>query len=319
MAGEDSMAGEERQNRRVLRGSLLIAALVATSIVIFVLDDIVDLFTRTYEIVAIVKDADGIVNGSAVWVGGKEVGTVSSVAFLPAGTDTLARIALTLELPRRLQPQVREDSRVRMTSARLIGARAVDIVPGSNEAQMLAAGDTLDQGTRMNVDMLTSRAKAVRLGFDTVFTEMMALAPTAGLRLEDTRRAFAALDVAALEVRQLRGAIVASPGVALMADTAFTAALDRTRSHAIELPAMLARLRDGAGPATDVAAALSRLQARADSLSAQLDAIAALVGPNSSLSRFQHDSALVRALNSARTELDSLIAEARRNPLRFVF
>jgi ABC-type transporter Mla subunit MlaD len=313
------MAGQERQNRRVQHGTLLIVALVAISVLIFMLDDIIELFRRKYEVVAIVRDAAGIVDGSAVWIGGKEVGVVTTVAFLPAGSDTTARIALTLELPRRLQDQVREDSRVRMTSARLIGARAVDIVPGSATAPVLAAGDTLDQDSRRSVKRLTAQAKDVRTSLDSVLTELSALAPTAQLRLAQTQQAFASLDLAAAELRQLRGDLAASPGSALLADPGFSAALDRARGHAAELPAAIAMMRERSGPAAEVAAALAQLQTRADSLAARLDTAAAMVGPNSSLSRFQQDSALAGALRAAKMDLDSLVVEVRRNPLRFVF
>jgi hypothetical protein len=123
-----------------------------------------------------------------------------------------------------------------------------------------------------------------------------------------------------LEARQLQSDLEANPGMALLRDPSFAASLERTRGHAAELPLMLGRLRDSTGPAVQVQAAIARLQLRADSLSTQLAAAtAALDNPNGTLSRMQQDTAIMRAVNAARAELDSLMADMRRNPLRYVF
>jgi phospholipid/cholesterol/gamma-HCH transport system substrate-binding protein len=313
------MAADERQNRRVLHGALLIAALLASAVLIFMLDDLVDMFRRDYAVVAVVSDAAGITDGSAVWIAGKEVGTVTTVAFLPSGPDTTARIALTLELPRRLQAQVRRDSPVRVTSATLIGARVVDILPGSATAPAAAPGDTLRQRKRLSADEVTARAAAVRAGLDSVMAELRPLAAPASARIADTQRALAAVELAMAEATRLQADIAAGPAAALLADTAFTAALDRVRSHADALPLLIEQVQVRSAATGEVRAALARLQARAAALSAALDAATAQAGPNSSLARFQQDTALSRALTAARAELDSLLAEVRRNPLRFVF
>jgi hypothetical protein len=114
--------------------------------------------------------------------------------------------------------------------------------------------------------------------------------------------------------------VAARPASALLRDPAFDAALRRTREHAEELPRLIERARGSAGGAADVGAALARLQARADTLADRLaEAGAALDNPNGTLARMQQDSALVRAIHAARAELDSLVADARRNPLRYVF
>jgi ABC-type transporter Mla subunit MlaD len=314
------MAGAERQIRRPLLGALLIAALLGGAILIFFMQDLIGLFTPKYDVVAVVPQAVGIVDGSAVWVGGKEVGTVTRVAFMPSSMDTVSRVALTLELPRRLQPQVRRDSRVRFTSARLIGARVVDIIPGTAAAAELAPGDTLFQEEQITAAELTARAAAVKADLDTVLIGVRALAGPARQKLEETRRAMSGVEQAMAEARVLRSDLAANPGLELLRDPAFARSLASARRHAGELPVVIARLREQSEAAGEAAAALQRLQARADSLSIRLDAAAAaLGGPNSSFARLRHDSALARALRGARTELDSLLAEVRRNPLRFVF
>ena len=62
--------------------------------------------------------------------------------------------------------------------------------------------------------------------------------------------------------------------------------------------------------------AVTGLQQRADTLRAQLDALSFETG---FFARSRSDSAMARAITSARIELDSLIAQTKRNPLRFWF
>ena len=314
------MATDERQTRRALMGALLIAALITFAVLIFFLDDMRALLTRRYEIVAIVPAAPGLVRGSPVWLAGKEVGTVQQVALLPIHDDTTARVALTLELPRDLRRHVRTDSRVRLASERTIGTRVVDIVPGTPQASVLQPGDTLRLAQLITPDMLSARARTVKSALDTMLVTIREISPVLSARLQQTQRAFEALDPGLREAEQLRIALQTGEGIQALRDPAFAAALERALATAAALPPAFAQLRQRGTEAAEVRLALARLQARADSVRLQLATATNLLGTgNGSLSRFQRDSALIHAIARARTDLDSLIAEARRQPWRFVF
>ncbi|CAN5891598.1 hypothetical protein BH23GEM9_BH23GEM9_01970 [soil metagenome] len=314
------MVREAHQGRRTIYGALLILALVGSALFIFFLDDIIGAFRDKYTLVALVADAPGVAPRTPVWVGGREVGMVERVAILPTSIDTLGRVAVTVQLPVRVQQQVRVDSRVRVTSMNLMSEAVIDILPGSPAAAMAQEGDTLRMDIRLTPGQVTARAAALQDEFDTIMIALRSLAPTAEARMEETRLALAGLDAALLEAQRLRADLGRNQGVAALRDPAFRASLERARSHAAELPAMMEQLRGRAAAAGDVQAAFARLQTRADSLSAQLDDAAALLdSPLGFTGRLQQDSALIRAVNAARASLDSLIAEVRGNPLRFVF
>jgi len=312
------METEVRQRRRVLLGAVIIAALLATAVVIFVLDSVVRSFEKRYTIVAVLPSAAGIIDGTPVWVGGTEVGEVTGIAFLPGSTDTLANVALTLEIPRALAQQVRADSDVQLAAARLIGSRVVNIEPGTAAAAQLAAGDTLRPAPRPTPMALMQRAGSVNAALDTVMLEMRALAPQFTERMADTRRALAGMQLAMAEAGAIAGDLRTGAGMATLRDPAFAASLQRAQAHMAALPQLIEGMRARGADFGDVAAALARLQLRADSLSAQL-AIVAERTQNGTLQRLQQDTALQRAMNGARAALDSLMAEARRRPLRFVF
>lgn len=320
MAGDNNTAGKPRQTRRVITGALIIIGLFAAALVIFFMDSLLASLERNYTIHVVLPGATGLAPRSPVWVSGHEVGSVTSVGLLPAGGDSLARVILTVSLPTRVQSHVRADSDVRITSIGPVSEPAVNIAVGSADAAALAPGDTLMSTPRTSPAQLASRAAIVKIDLDRALADLQAQTPAIHDRLEQTQRAFAGLDAVMLEARQLQTDLDANPGMALLRDPSFAASLERTRGHAAELPLMLGRLRDSTGPAAEVQAAIARLQLRADSLSTQLAAaMAALDNPNGTLSRMQQDTAIMRAVNAARAELDSLMADMRRNPLRYVF
>jgi phospholipid/cholesterol/gamma-HCH transport system substrate-binding protein len=309
-----------RHTRRLVLGSLIIFLLFAGSLLIFFMDDLLAAFDRTYPLYVVMPGATGLVAESPVWVSGREVGRVTSIGLLPAGNDTLARILISVELPVSVQSQVRTDSEVRLTSIGPISERVVDISAGSAAAAVIASGDTLLQATQVTGLQLTDRALIVKANLDTALAALQTHAPAIRARLQQTERAFAGLEAVMGEAGRLQIDLDANPGMALLRDPSFAASLEATRAHAAELPLLIGRLRDSTGPAAEVRTALARLQLRADSVQVQLAAAAAaLDNPNGTLARIRQDTALLRALNDARAQLDSLIADMRSNPLRYVY
>lgn len=301
-------------------GFLIIITLVAGSLLIFFVESIQSAFRRSYAVNIVLFGAAGLTPDSPVWVGGREVGFVSTLGLMPAGADTLERVLATVELPLHVQEYVRTDSEVRLTSIGPMSERVIDITPGSASAPVVTSADTLRQTPQVTPQQLTEQSARVRAGLNAALAELRVHAPAVRERLEQTERAFAGLDQVMVEVGRLDADLAANPGMALLRDPSFAESLAGTRAHAAELPAMIGRLRDTSGAPAETRAALSRLQLRADSLRARLAAAtAALDNPNGTLARMQQDTAIMRAVHSARAELDSLMADIRKNPLRYVF
>ena len=315
------MVKDARQRKRAWYGAAIIATLTALAFFIFFIDAIRARFERRYTVVVVMPRVPaGLGDGSPVWIGGREVGTVTAVGFLPSGPDTLAYVAVTVDLPHGVRDQVRADSRVRLTSARMIGEPALDVVPGTHAAAVVQPGDTLRVVRRRSIGELSRQASAVHAQLDTGRLALQRLGPRFRVRARQTRRVVAALEAAMAELRNLNRSLVASPTISLLSDTAFTAALDRSRANAASLAQLLAVWRARTAAHGELRTTAVRLQSHADSLRALLDDVAAsLQSGYGSLARARQDSALSRAVNATRAQLDSLIAETKRNPLRFIF
>ena len=314
------MPAKGRERRRTLLGSLLIAGILAVAITIFFLDRIIAAFQNPTPVIALLPDAPGVVPGTPVWIAGERVGRVRRIEFRPATIPSEERVALTLEIPERLRAQLTRESTVRLTSARMIGERVVDIVPGP-PGEPLARNDTLSGSPLLEVRDLVDRMRTVRVGFDMLGDDFRELSELPALRDGAMRAVGARFAAVSHEMETLRTAAAGGTLARLLADSTLGVSLasvsartrdlrtllgdarsDRTR----EAAALAEAFREVAAEANVLSRDIARLRARADSAAGTLP-------------RFAADSAISVALRRVQAQLDSLIQEARSNPFRFVF
>jgi ABC-type transporter Mla subunit MlaD len=310
-----------RERRRTLLGLLLIAGLTAVAVVVFFLDAFVGMLERRVDVVATLPDAPRVTKGSPVWIAGRQVGTVSRVEFRERIDDPEARVALTLEIPRRLRDQLVAGSHVRLTSARMIGEPVVDIVPGPADGPLIPAGDTLYGGQALEMRAIIERLRTTRAAFTELGAEMSALAQSPALRdgrLALVQRRFAA---AGAELQRLRTAAAGGSLARLLADPELGASVEALSARVARLRTELGgRIDDRAGELATVRTAFAELATDADEVAGDIARLrAAADSAAGTLPRFAADSAFTVALRRVQAQLDSLIQEARGNPLRFVF
>jgi len=299
--------------RRAWLGAALFAAVVACAAVIFFLDDIVEATRDTTTVTAVLEGAPKLRRGAAVWIAGRPVGRVRNIEILPSN-DTIARVAAVLRMSASARDQIRADAAVRVTSARRIGEPTLDILPGSPAVPPLPPGDTLYEHAGITFDHVIARAGALTAGIDSL------AAAAAALRGPFSQTVLAAgriLDHA--EAARNEFALIASAAdagaFAILDDPAVGRAITslRTAGHALQ-----AGLDRSAGPRAEIGVATSALRERIDRLVARLDTLDALT-EHGTIARIRGDAAITNALHAVRAQLDSLIAEAKANPLRFVF
>lgn len=129
---------------QVFRSEIKVGLLVSISFIlfvigIFVVSDVRSLWDKKKTLVLLFQYADGITKGSPVWYAGYEVGAVSDIRI---ATGTADRIALTIRIAP--EARVRQDSRCEIRSLGMMGAKYVEITPGSPDSQELASGAVLE-------------------------------------------------------------------------------------------------------------------------------------------------------------------------------
>ncbi len=151
-------------------GVLILVSAVILVVGIFLISDMGSLWEDKREVVVLFRYADGISKGSPVWYAGMEVGEVSKVAMAPGRED---RIALSL----RLDPQirVRKDSRAYIRSLGMMGAKYVEISPGSPEAPELGPGESLDGETPVSMSEILETGQRIASGLEQTLGEIQGM------------------------------------------------------------------------------------------------------------------------------------------------
>ncbi len=314
------MAAFERQGREVLLGSIIILGLIAFSVSLFFMDAMIAALQEQDEIVAVLPEAPKLAVGAEVWIGGKQVGEVTRVSFIPYRGDSTSRIGITLRYPHSFHEQVRKDSRIRITSARIIGAPVIDISPGTAAAPAISHDDTLFMDQLVTPAKLNEKIALITASFDSMRTELAAVSGPAKARMASLAPVMRSMRVAQTEVASLMDAVQNGAAADFMADGQFNASLGSLRTTASQLgPAFASARANLTGSQQTLAPSLKRMQGNAERLSTAIGTLQSMMATeNGTLHRMSADSALLKSLQGVKAQLDSLIMEAKKNPLKFV-
>jgi hypothetical protein len=140
-------------------------------------------------------------------------------------------------------------------------------------------------------------------------------------RVADLNRIDRQLHASTVGLRKLMNDLSTSP-MQTFSGPAWSRMLNSLTANGRELNAQVRAAAERARAAhSDARPSLERLTARTDTIAAVLADLNARVAQSGGglLIRAQRDSAIVKGLHEAQVQLDSLIAETKRNPLRFWF
>lgn len=260
-------------------GLVTIGVIAMTAVSVLAFARVGSLRGDTYRIYLLADEARGVIAGTEVWIAGTKAGVVRGVSFRPVTADTLGRLAVELEVLRRVQPQIRRDSRVEFRAGgTAIGATIVAIGVGSPQAPMLAPGDTLPRAPQIDPD-------SVRVALSAATRQLPAL-------LNDVRDLGAGL-ARALGPRPHANRDDSAPLPALNRLATRAAQLARRLETARGTLPLLLRDSSLAGPAT-------RIVAGTDSVLRSANA------EHGTVARLHRDPTLLRALSELRVQLATL-------------
>jgi len=233
------------------------------------------------QLYAAVGAARGVLKGSEVWLLGQKVGRIADIRFRPpAESDTGARVLIEMEVLEKHSAAMHRDAEAQIRpGGSVIGAMVVYLTPGTAGAPAIRDGDTLRAKPQSESEAATAQFAAVTRELPAVMSDVRAIRA----ELQSTRGSV--------------GAFMQSGGVDRAPIRAAGAHVARIRERLGGGPGSLARIMNGG-----LGTRASRVMARADS-------VRALVGSSgTSLGRFRGDSALITEVASIRTELGELRA-----------
>jgi ABC-type transporter Mla subunit MlaD len=314
----------DRQGREVAFGAGIILLLVGIGLAIFFLEPFIESLRHQDELIAVLPEAPKLARGADVWVAGKHVGTVTQVAFMPFHGDSTARIAVHIRFPHEVHYLIRRDSHIRITSARLIGEPVIDISPGSPSSPLIPHGDTLYMDSQIaTLASLDEKALIIAAAMDSALTGVKKMAGPLRTRMASLAPVMHNMSAAQTQLAAIMEALQNGPAMQMMASGRFSRSMASLQKTASQLgPAFAqaqANMKTVTGGTGGAGSSMQQMQANAERLSAAIDQMQKLMQEqNGTMYRMSADSALLKTLHTTKAQLDSLIMEARKHPLKFV-
>jgi ABC-type transporter Mla subunit MlaD len=305
-------------------GILSACAVIGGALLILIFGRVGSLHGKKFTLVVSTSAARGVIRGSEVWLDGQRVGAVKNVAFQPPSASRDERLVLTLEVLNSARDYVRRDSRISLRSGlSIIGEQVVYITSGTASQPGIRDGDTLRALAQNDNEGLTSDFALASKEFPGIIENVKLL----GAQLQSAQSTLGALgleqngpDMGRLRARAARllsqfttsngsiGLAVGSMGDMRARATRAMAQVDSVRALLASDKHSLGRLRRDSTLALEI----GRLRAEL----ANLQRLAA--EPTGTIGRLRADSAIVRNVHRDLAALDSLIADVKKHPLRYI-
>lgn len=139
-------------------GLVILVALGVIGVAVYKLGQSANLFSKRYELVAYLSDANGLREGGSVMVAGQLAGTVKTIEFLPVDNDTTRNLKLTLAVDAEVREQIRRNSRGKLRTMGLLGDKVFDITPGTPQYAILQPGDTITIEPSLDYEAVIAKA-----------------------------------------------------------------------------------------------------------------------------------------------------------------
>jgi phospholipid/cholesterol/gamma-HCH transport system substrate-binding protein len=303
-------------------GGVIVAGLLVIGVAVWKIGKAANLFSRHYELVVYVPAANGLREGGSVTLAGQLVGTVKKIDFLPVDFDTTRNLRIVVRIDRNLQQQVRKDSKASLKTMGLLGDKVLDITPGTPRYAVLSPGDTIRVAPSLDYeDVLAKAASAVD---DVVGLTRDLHVITGGLRRGEgtmgqflTNRAMYDEMTGAMARANVVLASFQNPNGTFGRLLNDPALYNRMTEAVASLDSMLVAMNSSQGSLgllmrdTTLYANLSHMAASADSLMTMLG------NQNGVFAKLTSDGQLYDQLNKLTSDLNSVLADVRRDPHRY--
>lgn len=265
--------------------------------------------------------ASGVLGGTEVWLSGEKVGLVKQIHFRSASTDTSQRLAIETDILADRLSLIRKNSRADIRpGGNLIGSPVVYLSSGTSDAPAVRSGDTLVTSSygpvvelAARVDSLGPRLNALADTSRKLIALLNSSANTIGaFRQSGLPRATSAASTASgLMDKAMRGGGTA--GLAMRGN--FRARLGSLIAAKDSIALLLSTESGNVGRFRSD----STLLQTTERIGAGVDSLRALfAATGGTVARARGDSSLTLELARARVQLDSLVREIKRKPLRYL-
>jgi phospholipid/cholesterol/gamma-HCH transport system substrate-binding protein len=264
-------------------GIIALGAIVATAAAILVFGRVGVIRGSKFTLYVTSDAARGVIRGTEVWLDGRRVGTVENVDFSSPAVAASERIVLELRILTSAHERIRRDSKVDIRpGTSVLAEKVVSLRSGTTRQPILADGDTLHAPKQADAQKLSSEFGLAAKEFPAIVSNVKLLSA----QLQSTASTF--------------GALSGNSG---------SREMTRIRRQAARLAE---QIRESDGTVRRVMSGSGALRERTGRALAQVDSVRALLASDQhSLGRFRRDSTIFRDVRELRTELSRLAQLAR--------
>jgi phospholipid/cholesterol/gamma-HCH transport system substrate-binding protein len=264
-------------------GIIAFAAIIATAACILIFGRVGVIRGSKFTLYVTSDAARGVIRGTEVWLDGRRVGTVEQVDFRAPAVAASERVVLELRILSSAHERIRRDSKVDIRpGTSILAEQVVSLRSGTTRQPELADGDTLHAPKQSDVQKMSAEFGVAAKEFPAILNNVKLLSA----QLQSTASTIGALsgDAGSREMMRIRRQAARLAG----------------------------QLRESDGTVRRVMSQSGALRERAGRALAQVDSVKALLASEQhSLGRFRKDSTIVTEVRQLRTELSRLALLAR--------
>ncbi|HET7550726.1 MAG TPA: MlaD family protein [Gemmatimonadaceae bacterium] len=303
-------------------GAMILVALAILVVAVVKLGEAANLFSKHYDLVTLLPNANGLREGGSVTVAGQLAGVVKSIEFLPPDGDTTRNLRVVMEMDSELRDQVRGDSRVKLKSLGLLGDKVLDISPGTPRYGVLSPGDTVPNVPTLDYEQVIEKASAavgdlVLLTHDLrSITSGMANGEGTMGQLLTNRSLYDQLTTSLTAMNELLAKMQTPNGTLgrLMVDPTL---YDNLASVTVHLDSVLTQMQSSEGTMGRLLHDDSLYTRMLSAATAADSVLAMATGGNGFAARILSDQELYDQLNKTLTDLNAILEELRTNPKKY--
>jgi phospholipid/cholesterol/gamma-HCH transport system substrate-binding protein len=291
---------------------------------------VLDVFAKRYELVTFAPSVLGLREGAPVTLAGQQIGQVKLIEFIPVARKRGGNnLRIVIALSDKVKDQIRRDSKAYFRTQGLLGDKFVDIEPGSMNAAILQPGDTLGMGKSVDMDMFLTQASDMMDATMTIVSDVRSLTRglaggegTVGRFLQDDQL-YEHMVGATTELQTTLSTVNRSDGTfnRLLRDpvmyqrmTSAVTRLDSIGSMILYGNGSVSKLLKSDTLYRNIASATSRADSMMATAAVMLERMA---NGNGTIQKMMTDPALYDAFLKAVVDMQSILADVRRDPSRY--
>lgn len=305
-------------------GLLSLGAIIVGGGLILMYGRVGTLRGKTFTLFVTTGAARGIMPGTEVWLDGQKVGLVKRIEFQPPSAPASDRLVLALNVVEDARDHIRLDTKVQMRSgATLIGDQVIFMNSGSAKMRPVSAGDTIHSHDQSDFEKVSSEFAGASKEFPAIIENVKLLSAQlqsaegtlgafgvdgGGAQMTRVRTKASRLMTRISDTTNALGVALGTTSVVKDRATRAMARVDSIRRLLSTNEHSVGRFRRDTSLVREVGDLRLEMQ--------RLNELAA--SPTGTIGRLRSDSAIVMGIHRDLAALDSLFADLKKHPLRYI-